>query len=121
MNRTILIVLAGAILSALTAPLVAADKPIVGSWECTTMAPNGVEMKFTLTVKEEGGKLTGTAGSDEGEMPLTDPKYEDDTFTFKVTMDSETYDVRLKVSGSTLDGTWKGGGESGSIKGTKKA
>ncbi len=98
----------------------AADKPIVGSWDCVSSTPGGGEMRFTLTVKEQDGKLIGTAGSDQGEIPITDPKFENGTFSFKVVMDSETYDVNVKVAGDKLDGAWKGGGETGAIKGNKK-
>ena len=101
--------------------LLAAGKAIVGSWDCVSTTPGGGETKWTLTVKEQGGKLTGTAGSEHGgEIPLTDPKLEKDTFTFKVVMDSETYEVQVKISGRRLDGYWKGGGESGSVRGAKK-
>lgn len=104
----------------IAACVTAADKPIVGSWDCVSSTPGGGETRFTLTVKEQDGKLIGTAGSDQGEIPLTDPKFENDTFSFRVVMNSETYDVNVKVAGDKLDGAWKGGGETGAIKGNKK-
>ena len=101
--------------------LIAGDKPIIGSWDCVSTAPGGAgEVKWTLTVREENGKIFGTAVSPEGEIPLTDPKYQNGAFTFKVIMASETYEVEVRVSGDRLDGSWKGGGESGAVKGSKK-
>jgi len=100
--------------------LLAAEQQIIGSWDCTTTTPMGTDMKWTLTVKEENGKLTGIAGSDEGEMPISDAKLEGAEFTFKVYVNSEPYAVKLKVNGSQLQGTWSGGGETGVIKGTKR-
>lgn len=100
--------------------LAAAETSIGGSWDCVSTTPGGGEMKWTLTIKEEGGKLVGTAGSEEGDIPLNDVKFDKNTLTFKVVLNSETYEVQLKVSGTTLDGSWKGGGETGSIKGNKK-
>ncbi len=97
-----------------------AEQAIVGSWDCTSTTPIGTEVKWTLTVKEQDGKLTGTAGSDEGEMPISEAKMEDGTFSFKVFIESEPYQVRIKVMGPKFEGTWKGGGETGAIRGTKK-
>jgi hypothetical protein len=108
----------GILLSA--ALLLAASKPL-GRWECTSSTPGGSEMKWTLTVKEVDGKLVGTAGSDDGEIEIEDAKFENDTLSFKVTHDSGSYEVILKIDGDKLDGNWKGGGETGTIKGAKKA
>ena len=109
--------LLGVLLSA--AFLFAADKP-VGSWDCTSTTPSGADLKWTLTVKEVDGKLVGTAGSDDGAIDIEDAKFENDTLSFKVNHDSGSYEVILKVDGDKLDGNWKGGGDSGTIKGAKK-
>ncbi len=77
-------------------------------------------MKWTLTLRESEGKLVGTAGSEEGEIPINDATFENGTLTFKVVMDSETYTVEVRVAGDRLDGSWKGGGESGAIRGARK-
>lgn len=101
--------------------LIAASKP-VGSWECTSTTPTGGEMKWTLTLKEVGGKLVGSAGSDDGgEISIEDAKYDNGTLTFKVPFEGCTYEVTLRIEGDKLDGSWKGGGENGIVKGTKKA
>lgn len=98
----------------------AAERPIVGRWDCVATMPGGGETKWTLTVQEQDGKLTGTAGSEEGDLPITDPKYENDTFSFKVVIDSDTYEVQVRVTGARFEGSWKGGGQTGSLKGVKK-
>jgi hypothetical protein len=100
--------------------LAAAEPPIIGSWDCTSTTPMGTDMKWTLTVKEQDGKLTGTAGSDEGDMPISEAKLEGGEFSFKVLVDSESYSVRIKVEGAKFQGTWTGGGETGAITGVKK-
>jgi hypothetical protein len=117
-RKHVSLILFGILLSA--AILSAAGKPL-GSWECTSSTPGGSEMKWTLTVKEVDGKLVGTAGSEDGEIQIEDAKFENDTLSFKVNHDSGSYEVILKVDGDKLDGNWKGGGETGSIKGAKKA
>jgi hypothetical protein len=100
--------------------LMAAAKPL-GTWECSSSTPGGDERKWTLTVQELDGKLVGTVGGEEGDIPIEDAKFENDTLTFKVTLDTGTYQVTLKIDGDKLDGSWTGGGISGTVKGSKKA
>lgn len=102
--------------------IAAAPPPVVGTWECLSTTPSGTEMKWTLTLKQEGGKLTGTAGTeDRGTMPVDDVKFEGGTLTFRVVVESEPYQIETKVNGDKLEGYWKGAGESGSVKGTRKS
>ncbi len=107
------LLLAAAFLAAASAPL--------GNWDCVSAAPGGGEMKWTLNLREVDGKLVGTAGNSEGEVSIEEPKYEDNTLTFKVSLDSGMYEISLKFDGDKVEGNWKGGGETGAIKGAKKA
>jgi hypothetical protein len=102
--------------------LVAANTP-VGTWQCVSADPFGgsEQLKWTLDVRDVAGKLAGTVASDQGEMSIDNPKFEGDTLTFSVSLDSGTYDITLKVDGDKLEGSWKNGSESGPIKGAKKA
>ncbi len=101
--------------------LLAGDKP-VGEWACTATTPSGGELSWTLSLKEENGRLTGSAASDEGEIPISDLRYEDGTLTFKVSLDTGTYSVTVHFKGNKLDGNWKAeSGDSGAVSGTKKA
>ena len=107
------------------APALAADnKAVLGSWSCTSASPGGGEgeMAWTLDVREVEGKLVGTAGNEGGSVDLIDPKFENDTLSFKVALDSGTYALQLKIKGNTLEGAWTGdGGQKGAVKGTKKS
>jgi hypothetical protein len=86
-----------------------------------TESPGGEQMRLTLVVKEEGGKLSGMISGGIGQFPLVDPKQEGDTFTCKVSIEEQTYTVQGKVSGTKFEGGWKGGGAEGVIKGTKES
>ncbi len=101
--------------------LVAAEKPIVGTWEVTSDSPDGEQMRWTLVVKEEGGKLAGNISGGMGQFALVDPQLVGNTFTFKITVDAQTYAVETKVTGSKLQGSWKGGSAQGVLKGTKQS
>jgi hypothetical protein len=100
--------------------LLAAANPVVGEWETIASTPDG-DQKWNFVIAEEKGKLTGKAVGPPGEFALTDVKGDRSTLSFKLELNSVIYEVEFKVSGSKIDGTWKGGGESGTIKGAKKA
>ncbi len=114
--KTLLILLLGA------ACLTAGDKP-VGTWDCVSSTPAGAELRWTLTLKEENGKLVGTAESEEGQIPIESVEYSGDTLTFRVSLDTGTYVVTMKFSGDKVDGNWKSAAsdEGGTIRGVKKA
>ncbi len=92
-----------------------------GVWDCVSATPDGGEFPFTLTVKEDGGKLTATAGSDEGQIPLTNVTMNGDQLSFVATLNDQDYAVKVTVKGDTLEGEWSGGGDSGSVKGKRHA
>ena len=92
-----------------------------GVWDCVSATPDGEEFPFTLTVKEDGGKLTATAGSDEGQIPLTNVELKGDQLSFVATLNDQDYTVKVTVKGDTLEGEWSGGGDSGSVKGKRHA
>ncbi len=116
------VIAAGAALVAAGGRGYAADEPAaVGVWDCVSATGDGDEMPFTLTVKEEDGKLTATAGSDQGQIPLTDVEVNGDELSFKASLNDQDYAVKLKVTGDTLAGEWSGGGDSGTVKGKRHA
>ena len=97
---------------------VAANNPAVGTWKL--VSSNGEEYQWTMTVKEEDGKLSGTLAGDPGEFPLVDPKVDGDKFTFKVTVGDNEYTVETKITGDKLEGTYKGADSQGTVKATKQ-
>jgi len=97
----------------------AADNPIVGKWDCIGTDDSGQASNWTMVVKDDGGKLTGTLSGDPGEFQLVDAKLEGDTFTFKVVVNDETYTVESKLTGNKVEGKYKGPEGGGTIKGTK--
>jgi hypothetical protein len=107
-----LVVFAGCVLA------LAATNPAIGVWQ--VVSTGAEDLNWTLTVKEEGGKLTGTLAGDVGEFGLVDPKVEGDAFTFKIVVNEDTYAVETKVYGNKLVGTYKGPDMSGSVKGTRQ-
>ncbi len=103
----------------------AAENPVVGKWDCRSNDGSGQDLTWTLLVKQDGGKLSGSlAGGPErpGEMPLIDPKLEGDTFTFKILVnDACTVQATLKVDGKKLDGKFGCAEVNGTLKGVKQS
>ena len=62
-----------------------AQKPAVGTWDLTTISPEG-EFKSTLVVREEGGKLVAVGKSAQGERPYDSIAVEGSKVTMVVTI-----------------------------------
>ncbi|HUK91488.1 MAG TPA: hypothetical protein VLZ81_13885 [Blastocatellia bacterium] len=123
-NRSRLIALATAVVAALTviAPVAGArsDADVSGQWDLTVNSPQRTTNP-TLTLKADGGKLTGTLKGQRGEIPVTGTitgadikliysvKFQDNdltiTLTGKVTGDSMKGDADF---GGLAQGDWSG-------------
>ena len=79
---------------------------LAGKWDVTFVTPGG-EFPANATFTEEGGKISGTFGSQMGEAPITGTV---DGHTFKLTMTAQTpqgsMDVALtgEVDGDAIKG-----------------
>jgi hypothetical protein len=97
---------------------------VSGAWDVTVDTPNGA-LPVTLTLKQDGEKLTGTLSSQMGDAPVTGT-IKDNDITFSMTMDANganmTIVYKAKVDGDKISGSLDFAGQ-GEIKfsGTKKA
>ena len=93
----------------------AADAPkVVGTWDVLASTPNG-EMSSVLVVKQVDGALKAEIEIESEERTVTDEKLEGDVFRMKLQYEGGVYDVEAKVAGDTMEGTWQGGGYSGTL------
>ena len=99
----------------------AADNPAVGTWDAVGTDEAGQSSNWTLTVKDDGGKLAGTLSGDPGEFPIVDAKVDGNSFTFKVVVNESTYTVETTLEGNKFEGKYKGPEASGTLKGTKRS
>lgn len=79
---------------------------VTGTWRWSQEGPGG-QIEFTLKLKQDGEKLTGTiTGFGGEESPIEDGKVKDGTISFKVTRDfggrSFVTTYTGKLSGDTL-------------------
>ncbi|MCS7314747.1 MAG: hypothetical protein RMI94_01750 [Bryobacterales bacterium] len=117
--RQVLSVLVPLFLAAL--PVAAADKPVVGTWQCVSDSPDGSQYSWAVVVKEEGGKLSGTISGAPGEFSMEDVRFEGGVLTFKVRIEGDVYTIEARVQGDNLEGTWKGPSSQGVIKGSRRS
>ena len=101
------------------ATVLAAENPVAGTWKVVSRGAE--ELNWTLIVKEQDGKLSGTLKGDLAEFELIDPKLDGDSFTFKVSPDdATTIAVAGKVSGKSMQGTFKGPNDEGTFTAEKQ-
>jgi hypothetical protein len=84
----------------------AADADVAGAWTMTYTTQDGVKMTSTLTLKNEGGTLSGTISSPRGSVPLDEVSITDDDIAFAVIRvgfgDRIRIDYSGKVNGDTM-------------------
>jgi hypothetical protein len=113
------LVLAALVLAVVPVAL-AADAPrAVGTWDAVASSPNG-DMPSVITIKLVEGALKAEIAIDGTERTVTDEKLEGNVFRMKVQYEGGVYDVEAKIDGDTLDGTWQGGGYSGTLKAKRR-
>jgi hypothetical protein len=110
-----------ALLFAVAVPLAsAADAPkAAGTWDVVATTPNG-DMPSVLVLKQVDGALKATFELDGVERVVTDEKLEGDVLRMKVQYEGGVYDVEAKVAGDAMEGTWQGGGYSGTLKAKRR-
>jgi hypothetical protein len=74
-----------------------------GVWETVTETPMGTQ-KATLTLKSEGGKLTGTSAGAMGTMQLENGKIEGNRATWDMQLMGITLTADVCLDGDKLSG-----------------
>ena len=81
---------------------VVAQKGAVGTWDLTTISPEG-EFKSTLVVREEAGKLVAVGKSAQGERPYDSIAVDGSKITMVVTISYNGSPMIITYSGK-IDG-----------------
>ena len=80
---------------------------LTGTWKWTSEGPGG-QQETTLTLKQDGEKLTGTITGFQGESPISEGTVKDGNVSFKVVMDmfgrQMVTQYTAKFSGDSLKG-----------------
>ena len=110
------------LLFSLTAPAVSgASSDVSGDWQCVAADMPIGDITWTLSIKEEGGELSGGISSEDlGSFRLADPKLDGDTLVFVFYPYGYHVTVTTKLREGKLTGTWQiDGGSGGEFSGEK--
>ena len=90
-----------------------AQKGAVGTWDLTTISPEG-EFKSTLVIREDGGKLAAAGKSAQGERPYDSIAVEGSQITMVITISYNGSPMVItytgKIDGMKMEGDADYGG-----------
>jgi hypothetical protein len=119
MKTAAALVLSLAAIAAGAAVATAADVKATGTWDLLAQTPNG-PMPSVLTLKTVEGKLKAEIELAGVKQEVSDESLAGDVFKMKMMYEGVQYAIEAKITGDTLEGTWDGGGNSGTLKGTRR-
>ena len=97
----------------LTASAAHAQKAALGTWDVTTVSPEG-EFKSVMEVREDAGQLIAVGKSPQGERKYDSVAVEGSNITMVMTIDYNGSPMTItyvgKIDGSKIDGTTDYGG-----------
>jgi hypothetical protein len=80
---------------------------VAGSWDLSAPGRDGNVMTQTLTLKQDGTKLTGTLKGQRGEAPVTG-SIAASNITFSVTRTTQNGELKIDYTGTVTGDTMKG-------------
>jgi hypothetical protein len=109
-----------ALVLAVAALAPAAEVPkVVGIWDAVASTPDG-DMPSVITIKQIEGALKAEIELGGMQRIVTDEKLEANVFRMKVQYEGGLYDIEAKVDGDAMEGSWQGGGNSGTLKAKRR-
>jgi imidazolonepropionase-like amidohydrolase len=97
---------------------------VAGTWTLTVNPPGGGPVTRTLTLKQEGNKITGEISVRDGMVPIGDAKLNGNELTFVYVLkynDNELIiGARAKVEGNSMSGMMETNSTSYDFSGTRK-
>lgn len=94
---------------------------VTGQWALAAKDPDGNVIKAVLMLKQDGGKLSGTIGTGEGGVPLTEVEFKDNTLTCRLTYHDTPVKLSLKLDGDKLSGVFATDtGETGPVEAVRE-
>ncbi|HTM56260.1 MAG TPA: lipocalin family protein [Pirellulales bacterium] len=79
-----------------------------GTWKWSFTTQNGQQIDFTLNLKHEGEKLTGTLMTGFGDIEIKDGTFKNDEVNFKTVFERDGNSFTTKYSGKVDGDTIKG-------------
>jgi hypothetical protein len=95
------------------------EKAALGTWDVVASTPDG-PMPSVMTVTRAEGKLKAAIDLGGMKRTVSDETLEGDLLKLKVQYEGVIYAIQAKIAGDAMEGTWEGGGNSGSLKATRR-
>jgi hypothetical protein len=95
---------------------------VAGKWNVTAKDPEGQVIRSQMTLREEGGKLSGEVIAGERKIPLMDAKLDGDTLTVKLMWGDIPLTIKTTVTGDTMKGSYTSdAGDTGPLEAQREA
>jgi len=114
MIKAVHLIVASAVLVLLAAPVFAQNSKAVGTWDLTTISPEG-ETKSTVVISEEGGKLKAVGKSPRGERPYESIEVDGNKITLVITISYNGSPMTITYSGKIDAATMAGEADFGGL------
>jgi hypothetical protein len=101
-------------LVAVGVPASAAEKDALGIWDIVASTPDG-PMPSVMTVTKAEGKLKAEIELGGVKRTVSDETLEGDLLKLKVEYEGAVYAIQCKIAGDAIEGSWEGGGNTGSL------
>jgi hypothetical protein len=118
MKRALTLAIALAALAALgfAVPARAGEKSALGTWDVVASTPDGpLPSVMTVTKGESKGKIKAEVDLGGMKRTVSEEALEGDVLRLKVQYEGVIYAIQGKIAGDAMEGTWEGGGNSGTL------
>jgi hypothetical protein len=119
MKRAAAVALALAACALVPASLAAADAVALGTWDVLAQTPDG-PMPSVMTLAKVEGKLKAEIELGGVKRAVSDESLEGDLLKLKVEYEGTVYSIQGRIVKDAMEGTWEGGGNSGTLAAKKR-
>lgn len=114
MKKIFGLILISMMLMACAAAMAAQSASVIGSWEMTTVSPQG-ERKSMLVIRQEGDKLVAVGKVQEGERKYDSVMVKGDAITLVLTIQFQGQDMKITYTGKIAKDGMKGEADFGGL------
>jgi hypothetical protein len=110
---------AAAVLLLLAVPGSADDAAALGTWDMVALTPNG-PLPAVMTLAKVEGRLKAEVELGGLKRTVTEEKLDGDALTLNVEYEGIFYAIQGTIAKDAIEGTWEGGGNTGTLSAKKR-
>lgn len=119
MKRAAAFALALAACALVPASVLASEAEALGTWDIVAQTPDG-PMPSVMTLAKVEGKLKAEVELGGLKRSVSGESLEGDLLKLKVEYEGTVYSIQGRIAKDAMEGTWEGGGNSGSLAAKKR-